>query len=177
MRQIHSDTVHIVTDKDDFFNPPICDALITNKTDVPLMVMMADCTGVVFTCKEAVAVAHVGRQGAFLDIVSKVVATMRERFDAKKIDVTTSAAICDKCYEVDENIARQAQKLGYGFALQQIEKRIHLDIRAIITHQLHKNGIGGGAVSLTCNACENERYFSYRKEGTTGRFAAVAMLR
>ena len=27
-----------------------------------------------------------------------------------------------------------------------------------------------------CTSCENHRFFSYRKEGTTGRMMAVAML-
>ncbi len=47
MQQIHSDIIHIVSEKDDFFNPPKCDVLITNKKNIPIMIMSADCTPIV----------------------------------------------------------------------------------------------------------------------------------
>jgi len=44
MKQIHSDIVHLVDDNDNFTNPQSCDALVTNKKNTPLMVMVADCS-------------------------------------------------------------------------------------------------------------------------------------
>lgn len=67
MKQIHSDIVHIVSDDNNFDNPPTCDALITDKKNIPLMVMVADCSPILFydKTKEVIAVAHAGRQGTF----------------------------------------------------------------------------------------------------------------
>ncbi len=48
MNQIHSDIVKIVTSASNFQTPFTCDALITNKKNTPLMVMVADCAPILF---------------------------------------------------------------------------------------------------------------------------------
>ena len=48
MKQIHSNVVKIVDKSDNFANPPTCDALITDRLHTPLMVMVADCSPVLF---------------------------------------------------------------------------------------------------------------------------------
>lgn len=61
MRQIHSDIVHIVTDKDNFYTPTTCDALITNKKNIPIM--SADCVPIIIydSRLHVIAVVHAGR--------------------------------------------------------------------------------------------------------------------
>ncbi|MEA2090905.1 MAG: laccase domain-containing protein, partial [Campylobacterota bacterium] len=65
MKQIHSDIVHLVDANDNFGNPPTCDALITDKKNIPIMVMVADCSPILFynDKQKVIAVAHAGRQG------------------------------------------------------------------------------------------------------------------
>jgi hypothetical protein len=48
MKQIHSNIVHVVSEEDGFITPPTCDGLVTNRKNIPLMVMVADCTPVLF---------------------------------------------------------------------------------------------------------------------------------
>ncbi|WP_294896272.1 laccase domain-containing protein, partial [Sulfuricurvum sp. RIFOXYD12_FULL_44_77] len=66
MRQIHSDRIVIVDETLTFDAPPECDALITNRTNTPLMVMSADCTGVLLydPIQQAIGAVHAGRSGA-----------------------------------------------------------------------------------------------------------------
>ena len=81
MKQIHSNTLHVASEYDNFYNPKSCDALITNKVDTPLMVMVADCSPILFYDdeKKVIAVAHAGRAGTFKNINKVVVNSFTEK--------------------------------------------------------------------------------------------------
>lgn len=177
MNQIHSNKVEIVDE--DSFSVPSCDALVTALPDTPLMVMGADCAGVLLEEKSAgvIAAAHVGRAGAFGDILSNVVTVMQKRFgaDTSKIKVAVGPRLRVCCHEVGVREIEEAKRLGYGFALH----GNRLDIDAIIASQLEKNGIEEENVEFLphCTRCESERFFSYRAAKETGRNAGVIVRR
>lgn len=183
MKQIHSDIVHIVKDEDDFYNPPTCDALITNKIDTPLMVMVADCTPILFydQKKEVIAVAHAGRQGAFKNIVNNVIYSFKKDFgsDTKDIFVSIGANICKECYEVGEEIFDEAKKLNLHYAIDDKNHKFYLDIKSILLKQLLESEIDEKNIELSneCSCCSYEKYFSYRTDNKTGRFAGVIKLK
>jgi YfiH family protein len=179
MKQIHSDIVHIVDSNDDFYNPPQCDALVTNKTQTPLMVMVADCSPVVFydNVKGVIAVAHAGREGAFKNIVQKTILTMISKFNskAKNIYVKIGANIDLCCYEVGQEIYDEGCKLGYKKSFQIRDGCYFLDIDKILKKQLLACGISTKHIEISdeCTCCKSDKYYSYRKETKTGRFCAV----
>ena len=183
MKQIHSNRVHLVTSHDSFETPPISDALITNKKNIPLMVMMADCSGVLFydPVAEAIGVAHAGRAGAFFNIVKNVIEKMQAEFGSKPQDiyVWVSASIGSCCYEVGEEIVQEALALDLDYAIHTKERCHFLDINAILRKQLLSQGIIEQKIDFTdiCTACNTSTHYSYRAEGLTGRFAGVIMLR
>ena len=176
MNQIHSNIVVVVDD--DFFSIPSCDALVTNKKDTPLMIMSADCTPVLFydEKQEVISVAHVGRAGAFGDIISNVINIMIDKFESnpKDIKVAIGPSIKSCCYEVSQKEIDEAKNLGYSFACS----GMFLDINAIISNQLEKNGIDSENIDIidVCTKCSSDKFFSYRDEKTTGRNAGVIVL-
>jgi YfiH family protein len=182
MNQIHSNKVQIINDED-FNTPPKCDALITNKRNKPLMVMVADCAPILLydPKKQVIAVAHAGRMGAFNDIVTLTINSMQENFSSKPKDILVSigAKIGVCCYEVGEDIANEAKSLGFDYAISSVENRYYLDINTILQKQLLACGIVAEHLEIdtTCTACNTDTYYSYRAEGMTGRFAGVMMLR
>ena len=182
MKQIHSDIVHVVTDKDDFSSPPTCDALVTNKKDVPLMVMVADCTPVLFfdPAYKAIGVAHAGRAGAFGNIVKNVIDTMAQEYGSKpeNIAVHIGSAIGVCCYEVGEEIYEES-KDEFGYAFEARNGSYYLNINKILLKQLKECGVKAENIENegVCTACNIQTYFSYRAEGKTGRFAGVLMLK
>ena len=182
MKQIHSDIVHIVSDGDNFENPPECDALITNKTDIPLMVMVADCSPVLFydDKQKVIAVAHAGRQGAFKNIIKNVINTLDDKFNSKPkdINVTIGASIGVCCYEVGSEIYDEAKTLSLEYAFVKRDNSYYLDVNKILKHQLLESGIKEKNIDIfnECTCCQNKKYFSYRADGTTGRFAGVIKL-
>ena len=180
MKQIHSDLVHVVTDED-FSRPPTCDALVTNKRGVPLMVMVADCSPVLLydAKQKVVAAVHAGRAGAFQNILKKTLALMTQEFGSRAEDVyaTIGASIGVCCYEVGDEIDKEAKALGLEYAMQKREERLYLDVNAILKKQLLECGVGNIEMLELCTCCNKEELFSYRAEMQTGRFAGIIMLR
>jgi len=183
MKQIHSDIVHTVDDNDNFSNPPTCDALITNKKNIPLMVMVADCTPIIFSdeINGVIGVAHVGRQGAFKNIIKNTIDAMHTQFDsdAKNIKVSIGAGIGECCYEVGKEISLEAKALNLDYAIKIINDSFHLNIGSIIDNQLIDNGILNKNImkSVECSCCTKETFYSYRANPKTGRFAGVVYLK
>jgi hypothetical protein len=182
MKQIHSAKVIKVNEKYNFNNSPTCDALITDKKETPLMVMVADCSPILFydSVQKVIAVAHAGRQGAFLNIIKNVIDAFKESYNSnpKDIVISVGASICQNCYEVNKEIFEEAVELGYGLAIYKKDKHYFLDIRSILKKQLRENGIKEEHIEISdeCSFCSNEKYFSYRADGVTGRFAGLIMM-
>ena len=182
MKQIHSDIVHIVKESDSFETPPTCDALITNKPNIPLMVMVADCSPILFydESQKVIAVAHAGRQGAFKNIIKNVLNSFIENFDSNKdnIHVVIGASIGACCYEVGQEIYEEAKELALDYAMQKKENCYYLDVSKILQTQLLESGIKKENIEISkeCTCCKNDKYFSYRADGVTGRFCGVIEL-
>lgn len=183
MKQIHSDIVHIVTNEDNFDNPPTCDALITNKLNTPLMVMVADCSPILFYDdeKKVIAVAHAGRQGAFQNIVKNTIDSFINNFNSKvdNLHVAIGASINLCCYEVGSEINDEAIKLGLEYAIEKRDNSYYLNISKILEKQLLDCGVKKENIEISaeCTKCKNDQYFSYRADAKTGRFAGIIYLK
>lgn len=181
MKQVHSSLVHLVTDED-FNSPPTCDALITNKPNTPLMVMVADCSPILFyDCdKKAIAAVHAGRAGAFKNIIKKTVDSFIDNFqsEAKDLYVAIGAGIGVCCYEVGVEIYNEAKALDLEYAIDIKDEKYYLDVNKILKSQLLVCGIKEENIEFSneCTCCNTKDYFSYRAEQKTGRFGAIIML-
>jgi len=182
MRQVHSNRVIKIDETHNFFNPPSCDALITNKKNTPLMVMVADCAPILFydPVQNVIAVAHAGRAGAFVNIVAETITAFRDLYGSNATDIRVSvgAMIQQCCYEVGEEIFDEGRQLGFDYALTLKKTRYYLDISKILKSQLLNAGIKEQNIEISheCTCCLKEKYFSFRGEQKTGRFAGVICL-
>ena len=182
MKQIHSNIVHIVTSDDNFDNPPTCDALITDRIDTPLMVMVADCSAILFydKVKKVIAVAHAGRQGAFKNIVKNVIDCFKENYQSspKDILVTIGASIGECCYEVGAEIYEEVKELKLEYSISKRDESYYLNVSDILKKQLLDSEINKSNIEISdeCTCCKNDKYFSYRAEEITGRFGGVIKL-
>ncbi|MEA3370637.1 MAG: peptidoglycan editing factor PgeF [Campylobacterota bacterium] len=183
MKQIHSDIVHLINAEDNFTNPPTCDALITDRPNTPLMVMVADCSAILFydDTQKVIAVAHAGRQGAFKNIVKNVINSFEKDFNSltDDIHVVIGASIGECCYEVGAEIYKEAQELELEYAMIKKESAYYLDVSKILQTQLLESGVKKEHIEISkeCTCCKNEEYFSYRADGKTGRFCGVIELK
>lgn len=182
MRQIHSDRIIIVDDTQSFDTPPECDALITNLTNTPLMVMSADCTGILIydPLQKAIGALHAGRAGALNAILPKTIQAMSQAFgtDRKDLHIVLGPSIGGCCYEINETIALECATKGYGLALRREDEKVFLDVNTILLEQLKGIGVENVEVVEHCTSCRSDEYFSYRADAQrTGRLAGVIMLR
>ena len=182
MKQIHSNKIQILTEQENYLNPPTCDAIITNKINTPLMVMVADCAPILFydDVKKVIAVAHAGRAGAFQNIVQTTLNSFINDFGSSidNIYVVIGANIHSCCYEVGSEIYDEAVLLGLSYALKPRDNKYLLNINAILKKQLLLAGIDEKKIeeSKECTLCKKDKYFSYRYEKKTGRFAGIIYL-
>jgi YfiH family protein len=176
MEQIHSNIVKIVSADT---NVHTCDALITDKMNTPLMVMVADCIPILLYdhTKKIIAVAHAGRAGTFENISKNTIEKMKEEYhcNPKDIEVVFGPSIEKCCYEVSEELAKQTANL---FGEEYVENR-NIDLQGINKKQLLEVGIKTENITITqiCTKCSDEPYFSYRKDKKCGRFAGVIMMK
>jgi len=184
MRQIHSDTVIVVDEGDNFNTPPQCDALITNHPNTPLMVMSADCTPILIfdSTHNAIAAIHAGRAGALNEILPKTLNAMKVEYGTTIDDIMVllGPSIHGCCYEVNETIACEAVEKGYADALRRDNIKVFLDVNTILLLQLQLLGIHKEKIEVInhCTSCQCDTYFSYRADAHhTGRIAGVIMLR
>lgn len=184
MRQIHSDKIIQIDPTFTFDSPPECDALITNYRNIPLMVMSADCTGILLydPVHNAIGAIHAGRAGALDEILPKTIHAMQESFGTSKEElyIVLGPSIGGCCYEINETIALECEQKGYSKALRREKDKVFLTVNTILLQQLDALDIQQERIEVIehCTACKNDEYFSYRADTQqTGRIAGLILLR
>ncbi len=181
MQQVHSNNIEII-EHPAYNKIENCDALITDKPNIPLMVMVADCIPVMMydPKRKVVAAIHAGRNGTFKRIVQKSVNKMKEHFNSSTDDIVVylGPSIHSCCYEVGKDLADITIK---SFSKEYIKKRddlLFLDLQKLNYDQLRSVGIKGENIEISniCTCCD-KNYFSYRRDKTTGRFAGFIKLK
>lgn len=171
MNQVHGKAVTIINSLQ---TPPTCDALITNKTNIALMVLVADCIPLLLydTKLHIIAAVHAGRKGAFLNIAQETIRAMQTRYGTTSSDIQAflGPSIKQCCYEISGEVLKEALQKFPTFL-----KKRHLDIRGIVKSQLYALHVKKIDDNSPCTCCD-ANYFSYRRDGQTGRFAGIIML-
>jgi len=173
MRQVHGDDVAVV-DAQSPGDVPDVDALITDVPRLAVAVLVADCVPVVVAGTRAAAVVHAGRRGVQSGIVTKAVRALRD-LDEGPLRAQLGPSICGGCYEVPAAMQDEVAAMAPAARTSTRAGTPGLDLRAGLRAQLNAAGVAAVQVSETCTA-EDPAYFSYRRDGLTGRFAGVVMI-
>lgn len=107
-------------------------------------------------------------------IVTKAVMALRE-LDAGPLRAWLGPAICGACYEVPTEMQADVARVVPETLATTRQGTAGLDLRRGVAAQLRAAGIAAVRVSDVCTA-EDRAYFSYRRDGVTGRFAGVAII-
>ena len=148
------------------------DALVTNSPDIFLAILTADCLPilVVDQRREVIAAIHAGRHGTALHITTKVLKKMEEVFGCSPGDlfITLGPSIGVCCYEIDTKVFRPEWK---PFSTRRENDKWMVDLARINIAQMKDEGIEEAQISWIdlCTCCCSDLFFSYRKEGRTGR--------
>ena len=154
-----------------------CDALVSDRADVVLMVRVADCVPVLLADPDAgvIGAAHAGRKGVAGGVISACVERMGQ-LDARAITAWVGPHICGRCYEVPAELQRQVADLEPVTASTTSWGTPGLDIGAGVTAQLDRLGIQVHDVSRC--TLESPAHYSHRRDGArAGRFAGLVRMR
>jgi len=158
------------------------DALITNKPNIMLTILTADCVPILLVdpVQNVIAAVHAGWKGTKEQILRKTIKSMQKNFNTLPKDVISGIgpSIGECCYEVDWNVAQHFSEIEDSY-LKRGEKYM-LNLPYINKHQLLKAGLEEKNIEMShvCTACQSETYFSYRKEGgCSGRFISMIGLK
>jgi YfiH family protein len=174
MEQVHGRTVTVV-DGPRAIPAEATDALVTAEPGLAVVVLVADCVPVLLADPVAgvVAAAHAGRVGARVGVVPAVLAAMSALgAEIERVEVLLGPAICGECYEVPAEMRADVDAHLPGSACRTRGGRPGLDLRAGLWNQLSNAGVARIGVDPRCTA-EDRSLFSYRRDGNTGRFAAI----
>lgn len=156
-------------------SPPAADAAVTAAPQAVLAVLTADCFPVVFASRSGIrlAIAHAGWRGLAAGVLEAAVAAMK--VPAGELRAWIGPGIGAEHYEVGPDVyAALRRSPGAGRAFRPAGTgRWQCALGVLVGARLAAAGIGAVAASDACTWCEADRFFSYRRDGPTGRMATL----
>lgn len=172
----------VVADADAVSGPVEADASVTRRPGTVCAVLTADCLPLLL-CDDAgtvVAAAHAGWRGLAAGVIERTVRAMA--VNPASIIAYLGPAIGPAAFEVGDEVRQTfiaadpaAQQAFTQHSALGAEKWL-ADIYLLATQQLNRLGVerihGGGY----CTHGDAQRFYSYRRDGATGRMASLIWL-
>jgi purine-nucleoside/S-methyl-5'-thioadenosine phosphorylase / adenosine deaminase len=162
------------------------DAIITRARGLAIGVETADCVPLLLVdpATPAVAAVHAGWRSTVKNIVQKTVATMQNELgsDPGRMIAAIGPAIGPECYEVDEPVMGPVRK-NFSFwqevASPRGNGRWSLDLVKLNRRELLQAGLPETNIYSfgLCTCCMADLFYSFRREGRTGRMLSVVMIK
>jgi YfiH family protein len=155
------------------------DGCVTSQPRTPCLVMAADCLPVLF-CNRAgtrVAAAHAGWRGLCRGVLEQAVA----RFDdPAEVMAWLGPAIGPKHFEVGPEVRdafiEQAPEAQKAFTPSSKSGHFMADLYLLARQRLASAGVPDTYGGHWCTFSESDRFFSYRRDGKTGRMASLIFI-
>lgn len=181
--QIHETEVKYVTREDachDTIEKKLkgIDGMITDVKGLCLATSYADCVPLflIDPVKTVIGSSHSGWRGTVGRIGEKTVKAMEEQFGscAEDLIVVIGPSICQKCYEVSEDVIQEFQKTyskeqieEIAYCSQEKEKKYQLDLWKANELQFLDVGIPKENIHVSgyCTCCHSDLLFSHRATG------------
>jgi len=183
LKQVHGvDVLHLQPATPD---GAIADACLTHQTHLACTIMVADCLPILFTDSlgTTVAAAHAGWRGLAHGVIENTVKTLCAQSGALPRDLLVWLGPCigHRAFEVGAEVRQtflQADETAEScFKAHPHNPNKYLaDLPALARERLHSLGVqsmaGNDSSDTWCTVQQASRFFSYRRDGVTGRFAA-----
>lgn len=151
------------------------DAAVSRRAGTVLAVLVADCLPVLLAARDgsAIGVAHAGWRGLAAGVLEAAVDALAVH---EPLQAWLGPAISQPHFEVGAEV--RAAFLAQHPAAAQAFKinsrgRWQADLQALARARLAALGIESVSADASCCYADVQRFFSFRRDGTTGRMAAL----
>ena len=175
LNQTHSSDVVVIDEESDLSELRSADALYTRLVNQPLAIMTADCLPVLL-CSisgDEVAAVHGGWRGLAQGILANTVS----HFQAPASDIIAwlGPAIGPLQFEVGQEVKECfcSQNPEHQQAFTAKHEKYMADIYLLARQQLAQLGVVKMYGGEHCTVTEKSQFFSYRRDGQTGRMASL----
>ena len=190
LEQVHGNAVHLAQSGTAPVTPPRVDAVVTRDADVVLAIMVADCLPVLLCACDgsAVGVAHAGWRGLAGGVIESALQGLSALgTPATQVMAWLGPAISGARFEVGAEVRAafldHASDDAGAFVQHQTDgqkrsggEKYLANLYALARARLRRAGVsrvyGGGF----CTYLDRARFFSYRRDGRTGRMASLIWL-
>jgi YfiH family protein len=154
----------------------VADAATTRAPGIVCAVQVADCMPVLLADRDGggVAIAHAGWRGLAAGVVEAAVDAMD--VDPRDVVAWLGPAIGPRAFEVGADVYTAFcdgdPQASAAFARVNDAKWL-ADLHALARRRLRRIGVRSIDADARCTLSEPERFFSFRRDGETGRMAAL----
>jgi len=188
LKQVHGTRVVRVGATDGQATVPEADASFTTEPGVACTVLVADCLPLLFAAPGAgaVAAAHAGWRGLAAGVAERTALAVCEAAGCEPAALTVwlGACIGPRRFEVGSDVLQAfgADPLHGGTGRFVPRGAQHpgkwlADLPGLARDRLRTAGIGAIGGGRWCTVEDASRFFSYRRDGVTGRMAAAIWIR
>jgi len=182
--QVHGVKVARLARADGVAGAPVhqADAAITTETGIACTAQVADCLPVLFAAPGAVGAAHAGWRGLAAGVLEATVQALCEATGCApdRLQAWLGAGIGPERFEVGADVL---QAFGVDPAREsprfrrQPDGKWMADLPALARDRLRTAGVTAVSGGHWCTVSDPSRFFSFRRDGVTGRMVAAVWLR
>ena len=187
LNQVHGNHVVRIGAHDVGREPAAADAAWSDQPGLACTVLVADCLPVLFASSDgrAVAAAHAGWRGLAGGVLEATLAALREGANVQPAAVIAWLGPCigPRSFEVGADVLQAFGALGHASPRFVSRPRPDgsprwlADLQALARARLTQAGVQQIHASGLCTVEDASRFFSFRRDGRTGRMAASVWLR
>lgn len=154
------------------------DAIVTNIPRKFLVIQVADCQSILIydPVRQVVANVHAGWRGSINNVVGSTLAVMEKSFGCQPRNIIAGIGpSLGPCCAEFINYEKEIPEVFWKYK----NDTNHFDFWSISRDQLCEAGVLPENVDISrmCTKCDPNRFYSFRGEGTTGRFATLIGLK
>ncbi len=175
VHQVHGKRTVRYQEGDEPKNPfAEADAIVTDQKGVVLLVQTADCQSILLydPVKKVVGGIHSGWKGSIQNIIGNTIDVMVKNYGSAPGDIIAGIgpSLCPCCSEFI-NYRMEIPKAFWKYK----DDNNHFDFWQLSEDQLHQKGLQRINIqkSHLCTRCNQDLFFSYRRDKVTGRMANI----
>ena len=185
LKQTHSIQVSTPNSRSPVLSRPFAaDAAVTNIPNEVLVVVTADCLPIFFSTSDGLVVgaAHAGWRGlcdGILENTINEILKLAPQLSSSDLIAWLGPAIGPKSFEVGEDVRERFQEIGIhhdAMCFVPIENKpgkYLANIYQLARDRLEAQGLKSIYGGELCTVQNTKQFFSYRRDGVTGRFASL----